>query len=122
MTNHTQTIERDAIHTFTADEVTQLRKNIADKTLELSEKEMIKKSVSSTVAMLKATIDCQVIKVREGRELRKMLCPVVFHWKEGRKDIVHPETGAIELTTDITDNDRQQYLPMEEEKKGRGKK
>lgn len=124
MNPNTQTVERSVIHTFTPGEVTQLRKDIADRTLALSEKETIKKSVSSTVAMLKANIEETVIKVREGRETRKMACPVVFRWDENKKDIIHPETGAIEDTQDITISDREQWLPMEakDAKKGKGKK
>lgn len=116
-----QTVERIATHVFTQDEVTALRKDITDKTLLLSEKETIKKSVSSTVAMLQANIGELVIKVREGRESRKMQCPVVFRWDENKKDIIHPETGAVEDTLDITLQDREQCLPLEEEKK-KGKK
>ena len=125
MINQTQTVERSVIHTFKPEELTQLRKDITDKTLLLSEKETIKKSVSSTVAMLKANIEETVIKVREGRETRKMACPVVFRWDDNKKDIIHPETGAIEDTQEITTSDREQYLPLEESKegkKGKGKK
>ncbi len=125
MNQQNQTVERSVIHTFTQSETTQLRKDIADKTLALSEKETIKKSVSSTVAMLKANIEETVIKVREGRESRRMQCPVVFRWDENKKDIIHPETGAIEDTQEITISDREQFLPLEEAKegkKGKGKK
>jgi len=107
------TTERLVTHRFTEDEITAFRKDISDKTLLLDEKETVKKAVTSTVSMLQAQLSELVIKVRNGKEERKMQCPVIFHWDTGKKDIIHPETGAIEITTDISDEDRQQNLPME---------
>jgi hypothetical protein len=114
-----QTMEMSVQHVFTSGEITELRKNITDNTLLLSEKETIKKSVSSLVAMIKSNIGETVIKVREGRETRKMACPVVFDWDANKKDVIHPETGQVVLTTEITLSDREQCLPLEDEGKGK---
>lgn len=115
-------VEWSVTHVFTPEEVTQLRKDITDKTLMLGEKENVKKSVSATVTMLKSTISEQVIKVREGREVRKALCPVEFRWDDNKKDILHPDNGEVVYTMDITPADREQNLPMEGAVKSKSRK
>ncbi len=109
-------------HVFSPQEITSLRKDITDKTLVLSEQQLQKKHVSAIVSSLQSGIDAMVIKVREGKEGREMQCPIKFYWDENRKEIIHPETLLVVDTMAITDQDREQRLPMQVEEPKKKKK
>jgi hypothetical protein len=51
-----------------------------------------------------------------------MKATVKYDWAKNKKYIIHPETGNTSETLDITEEDRQQKLKLEEEAKPEEKK
>src|SRR3989339_92098 len=103
-------------HDFKSEELSDMQKRLALQTQALRHKENAKKAIvsqfSSELEAIDAEIGSLADKINTGFEHREMKCPLNFDWDRNKKDAIHPETGEIVKTFDITDDDRQLKLKV----------
>lgn len=103
---------------FTEQELVALREDLANKTIELRQKEDHKKSVVSQLKaetdLLTAQTKLAADKIQAKCELRSVKCHVLFDWDAGTKQVVRIDTGEVVEKSNITDEERQQNLPLKE--------
>lgn len=104
-------------HDFAPAEMVEMQKRLSFQILRLRHKEAEKKAIvaqlSSEIEAIDSEIGSLADKINTGFEHRKMKCPLQFDWDNGVKNATHPDTGEIVETFDITEDDRQQKLKLE---------
>jgi len=106
---------------FTPEEMQNLHEELANKTIELRQKEEAKKaavsSMKSELDALQSQTKSLADKIRAKEEYRPVDCHIRFHWKEGQKQTVRLDTGECVDINKISDDERQQVMfELEEEK------
>ena len=113
-------------HDFSKDEIDEMNKRLARQTQALRHKEGEKKAItaqfSSEIESIDAELGSLADKLNSGFEHRQMKCVVNFDWDKGKKHAIHPETGEIVQTQDISDEERQGKLSVDDEAKQQKKK
>ena len=113
-------------HDFSKEEMDTMQKRLAMQTQALRHKENAKKAIVTQFGSEIETIDTEIgslaDKINTGYEHRMMKATVKYDWAKNKKYIIHPETGNTSETLDITEEDRQQKLKLEEEAKPEEKK
>ncbi len=108
-------------HDFTGEEQTEMQKRLAVQSSELRHKENAKKAVTSQIGAeinaINGEIDVLAGNINNGYEHRSMKCLIEFDWEKNKKYAIHPETGEIASTRDITEDDRQLKLEIDEQNK-----
>ena len=108
-------------HNFTEEEQTDMQKRLTLQSQELRHKENAKKAVTTQIGAqitaINADIDLLAGNINNGYEHRSMKCLIQFEWDKNKKYIIHPETGEVALTFDITEDDRQLKLEIDEQNK-----
>ncbi|MDR0756294.1 MAG: hypothetical protein LBF85_00415 [Tannerella sp.] len=94
-----ETVKRTLKYEFTADELRELSNQLANKNLELRQKEEAKKSVvaefGSQITVCREQINSLSDKVAGGYEYRDVSCTVEWHTPcRNQKTIVRSDTGA----------------------------
>jgi hypothetical protein len=110
-------VNRSAKHTLTQEEIDISSRSLAKKTSEIKYTEAEKTSAmaayTSKLKQLEAEVSILADMVNNGYVYQEMKCPVCFDWKSGKKSVVHPETGEVIETGEITAEDRQLQMPVE---------
>lgn len=109
-------------HIFTDAEMQVMHKDLAQKTIELrhlqSDKATVMKQYASSIEKAQAEIEILADKLNSGFENQAMNCPVYIDWEKDIKQVVHPETGEIVKTLDVTPDDRQTKADLEAQSNG----
>jgi hypothetical protein len=96
-----------------------MHKDLAVKTVGLrhlqSDFSYIKKQFASNIEKADGEIESLADKINSGFEHRQMTCLIVFEWDKGVKFAIHPETGEVIKTMDITADDKQQKLEFDKQ-------
>lgn len=108
-------------HDFTNDEQTDMQKRLATQTQALRHRESCKKAAmaqfGSEIQIIDVEVGSLADKINSGYEHREMKCVLDFDWDKNKKYAVHPETGEVVGTFEITEDDRQLKFSMGAKKK-----
>ena len=104
-------VNRSVKHVLTPEELDASGKALAKSTAALKYTEEEKKAItadfSSKISQLEAEISIFADRVNNGHCYQTMKCQVEFDWKEGKKHVIHPETGEVLESAEITEDERQ---------------
>lgn len=109
-----QTCREYLRHDFTPEEMNVMHKDLAVKTVGLrhlqSDFAAVKKQFASDIEKADGEIESLADKLNSGFEHRLMVCELSFDYEKDVKYAIHPETGEVVKTMDITAEDRQAKL------------
>ncbi|CAK0777588.1 hypothetical protein CCP3SC15_5880001 [Gammaproteobacteria bacterium] len=104
-------------HVFTPPEIKAMSERLAKQAAALRNKQLAKETVvaqlTNEIKSIDAEVESLADKINNGFEHRDMNCPLKFDWKKGFKDAIHPETGEVAKTLEITETERQLKLEFD---------
>ncbi len=115
---HTQKITRSLKHEFSASELKDLAEVMANKNVELTQKELERKKINSALKAeedeVRATINSASNKYSNGYEYRDIDCVVKFHKPTtGMKTIIRKDTFEVVEEVKMTAQECQELLPLD---------
>ncbi len=111
-----RTANQTVKHKFTPEEQNELQRTLARKIEEVSQTETDKKAAVSQftarINQIRTEVNALAVSVNQGYTFLPMECRVIYYWKKGTKETIHPETGEILKEEKITESERQEMLPI----------